>query len=79
MWKLRERDARELVHAEAAEQARILLEHADHLVEPPVEPHRFADRIGVRKQRVGDRVADHDHVARVLLVELRDVTAGRDA
>ena len=29
----------------------------------------FADGVRVREQRVGDGVADHHHVARVLLVE----------
>ena len=70
-----ERDARELVHAEAAEQSRILFEDADHFVGLAVQPHGLAERVGMREQRVGDGVADHHDAARVLLVALRDVAA----
>ena len=65
----------ELIHAEAAEQAGILLENADDFVQAAVEADHLADGVDVRKQGVGDGLANDDHVARVLQIELGDEAA----
>ena len=65
--KIGERDADELVDAEAAEQAGILFEDADHFVGPAVEPHLLPMGSIMRKQRIGDGLADDDDGARMFL------------
>src|ERR1043166_4675693 len=75
--KSRERNARELIDAEA-EDAAVLFEHADDFVQLAVHAHLFPDGVRVREQRFGDGVADYHDGARVGFIEVGNEAAGGD-
>src|SRR6202044_3115823 len=56
------------VHSGTKEQALVVLENADHLVQAAVDAHRLADGVRIGEERFANRRAQHHHGAGMLFV-----------
>ena len=70
--KVAQRDDGKGVDAWTDEQARIVLENADHFVKLAVDAHGFADRVFVGKSESLHGGAQHDNRTGMLLIEGAD-------